>query len=72
MYVEGFFVDNAEISKILSVNCGLYPFGNGILIFAVVSSIPSFEFWFIIFHEPPYFSHLSEFFLKIDFYDSSM
>ena len=33
MYVGGVFVDLAEVSKILSVNCGFYPFRNGILFF---------------------------------------
>ena len=33
MYVGGFLVDIAEISNISSVNCGLYPFRNGISLF---------------------------------------
>ena len=32
-YLVGLLVDNAEISKILSVNCGLYPFRKRISLF---------------------------------------
>ena len=51
MYIGGFFVDIAEISKIPSVNCGLYPFGNGISFFENRTLAPNFEFWFGIFLE---------------------
>ena len=37
MYVGGFFVDIAEISKISSVNCGLYPFRNEISFFEILT-----------------------------------
>ena len=37
MYVGGFFVEIAETSKILSVNCGLYPFRNGISFFEILT-----------------------------------
>ena len=37
IYVEGCFVDIAEISKILSVNFGLYPFRNGISFFEILT-----------------------------------
>ena len=36
MYVGGFFVD-IYISNILSVNCGLYPFRNGISFFEILT-----------------------------------
>ena len=50
IYVGGFFVDFDDFSNILLVNCGLYPFRNGIF-FSKFSSFSNFEFWFSIFHE---------------------
>ena len=37
MYVGGFFVDIAEVSKVSSVFCGLYPFRNGISFFEILT-----------------------------------
>ena len=50
MYVGGFFVDIVEISKISSVNCGLYPFRNGISFFEILTLSPILN-WFSIFLE---------------------
>ena len=51
MYVGGFSVDIAKISKISSPNCGLYPFRNGKFFFGSSNSLTNLEFWFTIFHE---------------------
>ena len=47
MYVGGFLVDIAEISKISSVNCGLYPFRNGISFFEILTLSPTLNFSFL-------------------------
>ena len=47
MYLGGFFVDIAEISKISSVNCGLYPFRNGKSFFEILTLSPIFNFSFL-------------------------
>ena len=47
MYVGGFFVETAEISKISSVNCGLYPFRNGISLFEILTLSPTLNFSFL-------------------------
>ena len=49
MYVGGFFVDIAEISKISSVNCVLYPFRNGISFFEILTLSPILNFGLIYF-----------------------
>ena len=49
MYVEGFFVDIAEMSKILSVNCGLYPFRNGKSFFEILTLSAILNFGLIYF-----------------------
>ena len=49
MYVRGFSVDIAKISKISSLNCGLYPFRYGKFFFGSSNSLTSLEFWFTIF-----------------------
>ena len=41
MYVGGFFVETAELSKISSVNCGLCPFRNGISFFEILTLSPT-------------------------------
>ena len=46
-YVGGFFVDFAEISKVSSVNCGLYPFRNGISFFELLTLSPTLNFSFL-------------------------
>ena len=46
MYVGGFFVETAEISKISSVSCGLYPFRNGISFFENLTLSPTLNFSF--------------------------
>ena len=47
MYVGGFFVDTAEISKILSVNYALYPFRNRISFFENLTLSPNLNFSFL-------------------------
>ena len=47
MYVGGFLVDIAEVSKISSVNCGLYPFRNGISFFEIITLSPTLNFSFL-------------------------
>ena len=47
MNVGGFFVDIAEISKISSVNCSLYPFGNEISFFEIPTLSPTLNFSFL-------------------------
>ena len=47
MYAGGFFVETAEISKISSVNCGLYPFRNGISFFEILTLSPTLNFSFL-------------------------
>ena len=47
MYVGGFLVETAEISKISSVNCGLYPFRNGISFFEILTLSPTLNFSFL-------------------------
>ena len=47
MYVGGFFVETAEISNISSVNCGLYPFRNGISFFEILTLSPTLNFSFL-------------------------
>ena len=49
MYVGGFFVDIAEISKISSVNCGLYSFWNGISLFEILTLSPILNFGLVNF-----------------------
>ena len=49
MYVEGFFVDIAEISNISSVNCGLYHFRNGISFFETLTLSPISNFCLLYF-----------------------
>ena len=49
MYVGRFFVDIAEISKISSVNCGLYPFRNGISFFEILTLSPILNFGLVFF-----------------------
>ena len=44
MYVGGFSVDFAEISKTLSVNCGLYLFWNGKSFFEILTLSPILSF----------------------------
>ena len=51
MYVGAFFVDIAIFSKILSVNCGFYPFRNGITFFEILTLTPVLNFGFSIFLE---------------------
>ena len=46
MYEGGFFVETAEISKLLSVICGLYPFRNGISFSEILTLSPTFNFSF--------------------------
>ena len=47
MYVGSFFVDIAEVSKISSVNCGLYPFRNGKSFFEILTLTPILNFTFL-------------------------
>ena len=47
MYVEGFLVDIAEILKTSSVNCGFYPFWNGISFFEILNLSPTLSFSFL-------------------------
>ena len=49
IYVGGFFVDIAEISKISSVNCGLYSFRNGISFFEILTLSPILNFGLVYF-----------------------
>ena len=49
MYVGDFLVDNAEISKISFVNCGLYLFRNGISFFEILASSPILNFGLVYF-----------------------
>ena len=44
MFVRIFFVEIAEISKILSVNSGLYPFRNGIFFIENLTLSPILNF----------------------------
>ena len=45
--VGGFLVDITENSKILSVNCGLYPFRNDLSFFEVLTLSPILIFIFL-------------------------
>ena len=47
MYLGGFLVDFAEISKISSVNCGLYPFRNGISFLEILTLSPTLSYSFL-------------------------
>ena len=47
MYVGGFFVDIVEISKILSVSYGLYPFRKGISFFENLNRSPTSNYDFL-------------------------
>ena len=47
MYIGGFFVETAEISRISSVNYGLYPFRNGISFFEILTLSPTLKFSFL-------------------------
>ena len=47
MFVGGFFVETAEISKISAENCGLYPFRNGISCFENLTLSPTLNFSFL-------------------------
>ena len=80
MYVGDFFVDIAEILKISSANCGLYPFRNGVSIFEILTLPPILNFGLVFFMNDLsytmdrnlFFPHLSEIFQLTDFCDSSM
>ena len=58
MYVGDFFLDIAAISKFFSVNCGLYPFRNGITLFEILTLSPILNFGLVCF--------LNNFLYKID------
>ena len=47
MYVGGFLVDFAEILKISSVNCRMYPFRNSISFFEILTLSPTLNFSFL-------------------------
>ena len=47
MYVGGFFADFEEIVKTSSVNCGLYPFRNGVSISETLTLSPTLNFNFL-------------------------
>ena len=49
MYVGGFFVDIAELLKISSVNCGLYPFRKRISFFEILTLSPISNFCLVYF-----------------------
>ena len=49
MYVRVFFVDIVDISKISSLNCGLYPFRNGISFFEILTLSPILNFGLVYF-----------------------
>ena len=47
MYIGGFLVDIAKISKFSSVNYGLYPFRNGISLFEIFTLSPTLNLSFL-------------------------
>ena len=47
MYVGGFFVDFAKMSKTSSGNCGLYPVRKGISLFEILTLFPTLNFGFL-------------------------
>ena len=44
MFVARFLVDISKVLRILSVNCGFYPFRNGIIFFEIPTITLNFSF----------------------------